>query len=205
MPSISGARAIQQLKALKTLGKGMRLAAEGWKTPFQTLIAVVMSARTKDETTIVVAEKLFKKYPDARSLARANVSSIEKVIRPVNFFRNKSKSIVACANELLNEYRGVPPHDVKKLINLSGVGRKTANVFLAEYGASAIGVDTHVGYISRALGWSVSSKPEQVERDLMRLFPRRLWRNVNMICVHFGKTYLSRSKKDELLAHIRSL
>jgi endonuclease-3 len=183
----------------------MRLAADDWKSPFQTLVAIIMSARTKDETTIKVAEKLFARYPDARSLARAKNNSVAKLIRPVNFFRNKTRSIRMCAKELVEDFEGEPPFDVDRLVLLPGVGRKTANVFLAQYGTNAIGVDTHVAFISKSLGWTAHVKPNKIEDDLMKLFSRNLWKKVNMVCVRFGKTHISRKKKESLLEHIRSI
>ena len=100
------------------------------------------------------------------------------------------------------ECGGKPPHDHGKLILLPGVGRKTANVFLSEYGADAIGVDTHVAYISKKLGWTKHKDPHKIEKDLERLFPRNYWRIINRTLVRFGKTYQSRKKKDEILDRI---
>ncbi len=91
---------------------------------------------------------------------------------------------------------------VSALIDLPGIGRKTANVFLAEMGKEAIGVDTHVAYISRALKWTRESKPEKIEKDLEKLFPKRYWREINQTCVHFGKTHMGKPKKDSILATI---
>jgi len=197
--------AIRQLKALKRLGGQMRLAAEGWKSPWQILIAILMSARTRDEVTIVVATRLFAKYKSLRELASAHVSEIARLIKPVNFYLTKSKSVSGCAKVLEANFRGKPPSTVEELILLPGVGRKTANVFLAEIGTNAIGVDTHVSYISQKLGWTKDYDPRKIEIDLETLFPRRLWRDINMTCVHFGKTYMSRQKKDELLRQVRAL
>lgn len=202
---VSESQAVRQLRSLARQGRAMRLAADGWKSRFQTLIAIIMSARTRDETTIRVAQELFRHYPNARSLAHASLASVLLYVHPVNFFRNKTRSVFECARALDQTYNGVPPHDINKLILLPGVGRKTANVFLAHYGTDAIGVDTHVAYISWALGWSRHHNPHKIEIDLEKLFPRRLWRNVNEVCVRFGKTYMSRKKRDILLAGVRSL
>ncbi len=197
-------RAIKQLHALKRQGKPMRLAADLWRKRWQTLVAIILSARTRDEVTIVVGESLFAKYPSLDELAHAKLSALERVIHPVNFFRNKSNSVRACARELIERHSGRVPSSVDELVELSGVGRKTANVYLAQYGASAIGVDTHVTYISRALAWTRHRAPVKIERDLEKLFPKHMWRRVNSICVHFGKTHMSRRKKDVLLADISS-
>ena len=93
--------------------------------------------------------------------------------------------------------------DFGKLIQLSGVGGKTANVFLSEYGDDAIGIDTHVSYISQYLGWVESDKPEKIEEELRKLFPRKKWKILNTILVRFGKKYTSRKEKDRLLDEIK--
>ena len=193
--------AIRQLKELERLGgvKKMRLAAEEWPEEWQTLIAIALSARTRDEVAVKVAKDLFAEYKTAHALRRANPREVAQVIYPVNFFQNKTKNIIACAKMLVEEYGGKPPHDLNKLVLLPAVGRKTANVFLSEYGADAIGVDTHVSYISQKLGWTLHRDPHKIEKDLERLFPRRIWSRVNSTCVRFGKTYMSRIKKDEIL------
>lgn len=196
--------AIKQLKELQKLGnaKQMRLAAEEWPEEWKTLIAIALSARTRDEVAVKVAGDLFAEYPTVRALGRANPREVAKVIYPVNFFQNKTKHIIGCAKLLAEEYDGTPPHELSKLVELPGVGRKTANVFLSEYGAATIGVDTHVSYISQKLGWTQHKDPHKIEKDLERLFPRSHWSRVNSICVRFGKSYLSRIKKDEILNKI---
>lgn len=200
-------QAVRQLKELEQLGgvKNMRLAAEGWREEWQTLIAILMSARTRDEVTIVVAEKLFLRYKALAALANADPKEVSAFIRPVNFFQNKTKYVIALAKILSEKYGGKPPHDLEKLTELPGVGRKTANVFLSEYGADAIGVDTHVSYISQKLRWTMHRDPHKIEKDLEKLFPKNYWSRVNRVCVRFGKTYTSRARKDALLEVIRDL
>lgn len=198
-------RALKQLIELKKLSSPMRLAAESWKEPWQTLITTILSARTRDEITIPVADKLFKKYPAVKSLANAKLKDVQNVIRSINFYRNKSKSIVNCAKSLVENYNGKPPHDFDKLLELPGVGRKTANVFLSEMGKDAIGIDTHVFYISQKLGWTKNNIPKKIEEDLKRLFPRKYWKKINPILVRFGKTYTNGRKKDELLEKIKKI
>lgn len=198
-------RAIKQLKALGAGGKMMRLAAESWASDFQILVSTILSARTRDEVTIVVAENLFKEYPTAETLAKAKLTEIEKLIKPVNFYRNKSKSIINCAKEITEKFQGRVPHDIEKLIELSGVGRKTANVFLAEQGKDAIPVDTHVFYISKNLGWAKGKHPHDVEQELRTLFPKEYWNRLNTTLVRFGKTHTSRKEKDALLDEIKKI
>lgn len=185
-------RAIKQLSELKKYTSELRLAAE-WPEPWQCLISTALSARTRDEVTIEVCEHLFKKYNSPQKLAKAKLSDIEKLIRPVNFYRNKSKNIIGCAKMLVKEYDGIPPHDLNKLIELPGVGRKTANVFLSEMGKDAIGVDTHVSQIAQKLGWSKNTNAHKIEEDLKQLFPRNIWSQVNETLVLVGRTH--RGKK----------
>lgn len=195
--------AIRQLTALNKDTKTMRLAAESWKTPFQTLISTIMSARTRDEVTIPVASKLFKEYSSPNKLATAKLKDIESIIKPVNFYKNKAKNIIQCAKVIVTLHGGKVPNAIDELIKLPGVGRKTASVFLSEYGDQAIAVDTHVHYISNHLGWSKNKNPHKVEADLKKLFPKRYWSKVNPTLVRFGKTHTSRKNKNELLDQIK--
>ncbi len=194
--------ALKQLKLLGKKPKKMRLAAESWKSDFQILISTIMSARTHDEVTIPVAEKLFKKFPTSKKLAKAKISEVQKIIRPVNFFRNKSKNIIACSRQIVENYNSKVPTDFEKLLTLKGVGRKTANVFLSEIGGKAIGVDAHVSYISQKLGWTKNKNPHKIESDLKKLFPKKDWSKVNSTLVRFGKTHTSRKQKDKKLGEI---
>lgn len=198
-------RALNQLHAFRKHGKTMRLAAEAWKNDYEILISTIMSARTRDEITIPIAEMLFRKYPSPKKLAKANVKDVQKIIRPVNFYKNKSKNIINCAKFLVSSHNSEVPHDFEKLIDLPGVGRKTANVFLSEIGQDSIGVDTHVSYISQKIGWTKNKKPEKIEYDLKKLFLQKHWRYVNSTLVRFGKTYTSRKQKDALIKKIKKI
>ncbi len=195
--------ALRQLNALKKLGKDLRLAADSWKEDWQTLIATLMSARTTDKKTIPVAQELFSKYHSINSLADADISDIASIIRPVNFYKTKAKHIKELAQIIVRDYNGKIPHDFSKLIELPGVGRKTANVFLAEYEGDNIGVDTHLAYCSHRLGWTKNTNPYKIEKDLEKLFPKKYWRELNWIVVKFGQTYTSRRKKNEILERVK--
>ena len=195
--------ALKQLALLKKQGSQMRLAAEQWKNSYETLISIILSARTRDETTIKIAHELFKKFPTPQKLARAKSSDVQKIIRSVNFYKNKSRNIINCAKILLEKYKGVVPKTIEELIELPGVGRKTANVFLSEHGKQAIGVDTHLNYISRKLHWTQNKDPHKIEIDLQNLFPKRHWGKINPTVVRFGKTYTSRKEKDKILDTIK--
>jgi endonuclease-3 len=203
----SSETAIKQLKKISSLGRKMRLAAEEWPSEFQTLISIILSARSLDEITIKYATILFEKFPDAESLSKAQSSEVEKIIFPINFYQNKSKYIIQCAKELLENYGGKIPHNMGELIKLPGVGRKTANVFLSEMNQKALGVDTHVTYISRYLGWTdhPENAPQKIEEDLKKLFPKEMWSQVNPSLVRFGKTYVSRSEKNKILDEIKRI
>lgn len=195
----------RQLKELKKHSRDMRLAAESWKTDYETLISTILSARTRDEKTIPVVKKLFEKYPNSKKLAEANIKDIEKIIYPINFYKTKSKNILNCAKIIHENYNSKIPKNFDELIKLPGVGRKTANVFLAETGKNTIGVDTHLSHISRKLDWSKNTNPHKIEKDLQKLFPKRYWKKLNSVAVRFGKTYTSRKEKDQLLEQIKKI
>ncbi|MCR4326973.1 MAG: endonuclease III [Nanoarchaeota archaeon] len=198
-------KALKQLNLLKKDIKKIRLAAEEWETPFQTLISIILSARTRDETTIEVCKRLFEKFPTAQKLSKASLREVEEIIKKVNFFQNKSKNIIQCSEKIVKEFNSKIPEKIEKLITLPGVGRKTANVFLSEFNHDAIGVDTHVTYISNYLGWVNSEKPELIERTLKEIFPKSIWSEVNPTLVRFGKTYTSKTEKNKLLDEIKRI
>jgi endonuclease-3 len=211
MPSeLSKKRALNQFKELKkhsniAKSSGMKLAAESWRKDWQTIISILMSARTRDEVTILTAAKLFKKYSSLEKLSKAKLAEIEKTIRSVNFYKNKSKNVLALSKKIKSDYKGKIPIDFEELVKLPGVGRKTANVFLSEKGKSEIGIDTHVTYISNKLGWTSHKTQEKIETDLKNLFPKKYWVDVNSTLVRFGKTHTSRKKKDEILEEIKKV
>ena len=195
--------AVKQLKALQKLteGKDIRLAAE-WSEPWKVLIATILSAQNRDTRTIDVCENvLFKKYDSPAKLGAARLSSIEKIIGSINYYKTKARHIKATARIISKEGIG---DCVEELIRLPGVGRKTANVYLVHvHKAAAIGVDTHVGRISRKLGWTKNIAAPKVEQDLMKLFPRKYWNSINYILVRFGQTYgRSRKGEDEILGQL---
>ena len=197
--------ALKQLKVIEKLAKDIRLAADGWKEDWQTLVATLMSARTMDKITIPVAQRLFEKYNSIQKLSKAKTNDIENIIRPVNFYKTKSKHISELAKIIVKEHNSKIPHDFNKLIELPGVGRKTANVFLAEQGHGTIGVDTHVSYISQYLGWAKHKNQEGIEEDLRRLFPENIWGNLNWILVRFGQTHTNKRLENEILDKIKKI
>lgn len=195
-------KAIWQLKKVRELVKGredVRLAAE-WKEDWKSLISTILSSQTKDETTILISNKLYHKYGSLRRLSRARIRDIKKIIKPVNFYKTKAKHILETSKILVETYKGKIPKDRDKLMELPGVGRKVANVYLVEvHGEAAIGVDTHVAFLSQVLGWSRNKDPHKIERDLEKLFPSRYWNSINYILVRFGRIYNTRKKQVEKL------
>jgi endonuclease-3 len=197
-------RALKQLKALKKLSSRLRLAAQGWHKPWKILITTILSARNRDSKTIPIAISLYKKYTSLKKLANANINDIQKIIKPINYYKTKSKNIINCAKILIKDYKGKVPLDFGKLIKLPGVGRKTVNILLIEMGKKAIAVDTHVAFISQKLGWTKNKKSHKIEENLKKLFPKSYWRKVNLILVRFGQTY-SKRRKLELLKKIKRI
>jgi endonuclease III len=197
-------KAIRQLNKLKDHEsiRDMRLAAEKWGAPWKTLISILLSARTRDEITIKVSTELFKRYDTVGKLANAKTEDVEIIIKSINFFRNKTKNVIGCAKMLVDKYNSKVPLDIDELVKLPGVGRKTANVFLAEFGRDTIGVDTHVSYISQKLEWTFNKTPEKIEIDLENLFPKEYWKIINSTLVRFGKTHTSKKEKDRILEEL---
>ena len=192
-------KAIKQLRAIEKLEKEpMRLAAE-WDEKWKVLISTILSAQTRDELTIKISEIIYKKYPSAKKLGNAKLKDIQKIIRPINFYKTKSKNIKKTAR-MISE-NGIPK-TLDGLMKFPGVGRKVGNVYLAEAGVDAIGVDTHLSYISKKLGWTNNHNPHKIEKDLESLFPRKYWRSLNNICVRFGRSY-NRKNQNAILKKIR--
>lgn len=197
-------RAIRQLRALEGHGKLLRLAAE-WKAPWQSLISTILSARTRDDKTIEVSNVLYKKYRSLTELSDANLRDVERIIKPVNYYKTKAKHIISCAKMIVENYNSKIPHNFGKLVELPGVGRKTANVFLAHQGGANIGVDTHLLYCAQRLGWSKNKSPNKVEEDLKKIFPKSYWGRINYIVVRFGQTYPNRMEKNKILDEIKKI
>ena len=176
-------------KAEKHYGpSAKRLAAEGWKHDWQVLITTILSAQSRDEVTIPIAENLYKHYPTLKKLANAPLSSIERQLKSMNFYKNKSKHIKASAKMLVENYKGKVPDDIQELIKLPGVGRKTANLILSEiHSKDAICVDTHVHRISNVFGIVQTKTPHQTELELEKVAPKRYWPRINRIFVLWGK------------------
>jgi endonuclease-3 len=147
------------------------------ETPFELLIATILSAQCTDERVNIVTQDLFKKYSTPAALAAVPIPRLEKLIQSTGFFRNKAKNIHGCCVKLVEEHGGQVPADMEKLVHLPGVGRKTANVVLgtAFRIASGVVVDTHVTRLSQRLGLSEHEDPLKIERDLAAQLPQEEW------------------------------
>jgi endonuclease-3 len=144
--------------------------------PLQLLIATILSAQCTDKRVNMVTPALFRKYPDAAAFATAESAELEQAIASTGFFRNKARNIIACCRRIMEQHAGQVPGTLDELVELPGVGRKTANVILGEaFDVPGITVDTHVGRLSRRLGLTVHTDPVKVEQDLMRVIPKKEW------------------------------
>jgi endonuclease III len=157
--------------------------------PYQLLVATILSAQCTDVRVNMVTPELFRRFPDAASLALAEPVELETLIRSTGFFRAKARNLLAMANQVVQRHGGQIPPDLDALTQLAGVGRKTANVVLGTaFGiASGIVVDTHVKRLTRRMGLTTSQSPEQIERDLLRLVPRTQWVDFSHRLIQHGR------------------
>lgn len=157
-------------------------------SPLSILIGTILSARTRDENTSAVVRKLFSQYKTARSLASAKVSDVEKIIKSTGFYHVKAKRIIEVASIIDSKYSGKVPQTLDKLVELPGVGRKTANcVLVYAFDKPAIPVDTHVHRISNRIGLVQTKTPEDTEIDLMKEIPKKHWIRINDTFVMYGQ------------------
>ena len=175
-------------------------------TPFELLIATILSAQATDVSVNAATPKLFKRYPTPQKMAKATAEDIEPLIRTIGLYRNKAKNILATARALVETFGGEVPNDFKAIQTLPGVGRKTANVVLSNaYGRPGIAVDTHVGRLARRLGFSKHDNPDKVEIDLENLFPIDDWIFLHHALILHGRRVCDARKAKcnacELLEH----
>ena len=163
--------------------------------PFQLLVATILSAQCTDERVNKVTATLFKKYPNVHELSRANISILEQDIKPTGFFRNKAKSLIGCSSVLVERHDGTVPSNLDALVNLPGVGRKTANVVLAgAFGIPGIIVDTHVSRVSRRIGLTKNKDAVKIEFDLMEIIPKDRWSSFSRQLILHGRAICAARK-----------
>lgn len=160
-----------------------------FKSPFQLLVATILSAQCTDKQVNLVTPALFKKYKTPRAMAEANPEELEALIKSTGFFRNKAKSLLGMSAAVAEEHGGKVPQTMDELVKLPGVGRKTANVVLGNAFDTNEGVvvDTHVGRVSGRLGLTKNTDPVKIEQDLMQLFPRDGWTLLSHLFIEHGR------------------
>ena len=159
-----------------------------YSDPWQLLVSTVLSAQTTDENVNRVTPVLFEKWPLPEDLAVANPEEVEQVVFSTGFYRQKTKSVIALAADVVERFNGEVPRDLDAMVTLRGVGRKTASVVLAEvWGDPAIAVDTHVKRVAIRLGLTTESDPVKIEADLKNLYLRKTWAGISMRFIQFGR------------------
>ena len=181
------ARAARISKSLAKLYLEARISLD-FKTPWQCLAATILSAQCTDERVNQVTPALFAKYPDAAAIAAADARDVERMIISTGFFRQKTKSLMAAAQDIIERFSNKLPDTMEELVTLRGVGRKTANVVLGHvHGKLGLVVDTHVRRLSFRLGLTKSSEPEIIEQDLCALLPSSDWTSFSMRLILHGR------------------
>ena len=159
-----------------------------YTSPYELLVSTVLSAQTTDENVNRVTPILFERWPGPEDLAAADPEQVQEVVFSTGFYRQKTKSIISLAQDLVDLYGGVVPADLDLLVKLRGVGRKTASVVLAEaWDLPAIAVDTHVKRVTNRLGLTSSTDPVAIEMELRALYPEKVWSGISMRFIQFGR------------------
>ena len=165
--------------------------------PLELLVAVILSAQCTDKRVNLVTPALFKKYRKAEDYAKAEPKTFEGEIRSTGFYKNKAKNIIACAKEITTKHGGKVPNQMEELVELPGVGRKTANAVLGNaFGIPGLCVDTHMIRINQKLGLTKNSDPVKIEFDLMPLVPQKEWTNYSHLIIHHGRVRCFARKPD---------
>jgi len=196
-------------RELKKLFPGELTTPLHYRTPWQLLVAVILSAQCTDERVNKVTSVLFKKYKNPHTFATAVQTELEQDIRSTGFYRSKAKNIIGAMRMLEENFKGKLPKTIPEMLTLPGVGRKTANVVLGHvYGTvEGIAVDTHVRRLARKFGLTKENDPNKIERDLMKLFPKREWWDIAYRLKAYGRTYSPARKgnDDPISTRLRSL
>lgn len=180
--------ALQILKTLEQIYPDAHCALN-FSSPWQLLVATILSAQCTDVRVNLVTVELFRTFPDPVSLAMAQQEEVEALIRSTGFFRNKAKNLIRCSRQLLERHQGEVPQTLDELVALDGVGRKTANVVLGNaFRIPGMVVDTHVKRLSRRFGWTGSENPEVIEKDLGRLLPPAEWTQCAHTLIAHGRS-----------------
>lgn len=169
-----------------------------FETPFQLVIAVMLSAQCTDERVNKTTPTLFKKCNTIQDFAEIDIKELEEIIHPCGFYKNKAKNIKLCAQQVLENFNGTVPQTMEELTSLAGIGRKSANVIMLEVfgNPQGIAVDTHAKRISNLIGLSSKKEPEKIEQDLLKIFPKEYLKDINHLFVWHGRnTCVARKPK----------
>ena len=169
-----------------------------FETPFQIVIAVMLSAQCTDDRVNKTTPELFKKYGTPEKMSKADIKDLEKIIHPCGFYKHKSKNALECSKVLVEKYNSIVPNNMEELTSLPGIGRKSANVIMLEAfnDPQGIAVDTHAKRISNKIGFSVETDPLKIEQDLLKQFKKEDWYDVNHLLVWHGRnTCVARNPK----------
>ena len=172
-----------------------------FKTPFELVVATILSAQCTDERVNKTTPNIFNKYSTPEDFANIDILELENLIHPCGFYKNKAKNIKACAMKIITDFNGEVPKTAEELISLPGVGRKTANVVMLEaFGiAQGIAVDTHAKRISNLIGLSNENDPLKIEKDLLELFPKKYLKDINHLFMWHGRNIcVARSPKCDI-------
>lgn len=194
-------RALRIVQTLKKLFPAAKIALK-YGNPWELLVAVVLSAQCTDKKVNEVTEKLFKKYRTLEDYVKADPKKFEKDIKPTGFYRNKAKNILATAKIVKEKFKGEVPCTMEELLTLPGVARKTANIILGNACGVVVGiaVDTHVRRLSIKLGLTDHDDPVKIERDLMKLLPKREWFKFTYRMIEYGRK-ICPARKHECREH----
>ncbi len=167
-----------------------------FKTPFQMLVAVVLSAQCTDERVNKTTPSIFEKYPEPIDFVNMDIAELENLIHPCGFYKTKAKNLKKTAEILVQKYNSIVPQNMEELMNLPGVGRKSANVIMLEAfnKPQGIAVDTHCKRISNRMGFSKESEPEKIEQDLLKVVPKEYYKDVNHLFMWHGRNTCTAQK-----------
>lgn len=167
-----------------------------FKTPFQMLVAVVLSAQCTDERVNKTTPSIFEKYPEPIDFANMDIAELENLIHPCGFYKTKAKNLKKTAEILVQKYNSIVPQNMEELMKLPGVGRKSANVIMLEAfnKPQGIAVDTHCKRISNRMGFSKESEPEKIEQDLLKVVPKEYYKDVNHLFMWHGRNTCTAQK-----------
>lgn len=193
----SSKEAVEIIEILKKTYPDVKCSLD-FETPFQMMVAVMLSAQCTDERVNIVTPELFSKYENAEKMSNATLKDIEEIIYSCGFYKNKSKNLILASKVIIEKYNGKVPNNIDELMTIPGVGRKSANVIMLEAFNNPIGiaVDTHAKRLSNRIGFSDEVDPLKIEQDLLEVFPKKYLGDVNHLFVWHGRNYCNSRKPD---------